>query len=157
MTGRLAHLIEDETGVAALLARTQRVAVLGIRTEAQALQPAFYVPRQLHDAGLEVQPVPVYYPEATAILGKPVYRRLVDVPGELDLVDVFRRPQDLDPHLDDILAKRPRAVWLQSGIRNDGFAQRLADAGIDVVQDRCVMVDHRGFGHGNPKQEIGNG
>jgi uncharacterized protein len=145
VTERLAHLIEDEAGVAALLARTRRVAVLGIKTEAQALQPAFYVPKYLHDAGLDVVPVPVYYPEVTTILGRTVYRRLVDVPDEIDLVDVFRRPQDLAPHLDDILAKRPRAVWLQSGIRNDGFAQRLADAGIDVVQDRCLMVDHRRY------------
>jgi predicted CoA-binding protein len=131
--------------VAALLARTRRVAVLGIKTEAQASQPAFYVPGYLHDAGLDVVPVPVYYPEATSILGRPVYRRLVDVPGEIDLVDVFRRPQDLMPHLDDILAAMPRAVWLQSGIRNDVFAQRLAEAGIDVVQDRCLMVDHRRY------------
>jgi predicted CoA-binding protein len=138
-----AHLIEDEAGIAALIARTRRIAVLGIKTEAQATQPAFYVPKYLLDAGLDIVPVPVYYPDATTILGRPVYRRLVDVPGPVDLVDVFRRPQDLAPHLDDILAAHPRAVWLQSGIRNDTFAQRLADAGIDVVQDRCLMVDHR--------------
>lgn len=139
------HLIEDEAGVARLLARTRRVAVLGIKTEAQSLQPAFYVAKYLHDAGLDVVPVPVYYPDATTILGKPVFRRLADIDGEIDLVDVFRRPQDLMPHLDDILAAEPRAVWLQSGIRNDGFAQALAKAGIDVVQDRCLMVDHRRF------------
>jgi len=74
-----------------------------------------------------------------------VYRRLVDVPGELDLVDVFRRPKDLEAHLEDILAKKPKAVWLQSGIRNDAVADRLAAAGIDVVQDRCLMVDHRRY------------
>ncbi|HET7844225.1 MAG TPA: CoA-binding protein [Xanthomonadales bacterium] len=144
MPGR-AHLIEDEAGVAALIARTQRIAVLGIKTGAHASQPAFYVPQYLDEAGLDVVPVPVYYPDVTTILGKPVYRRLADVPGEIDLVDVFRRPQDLMPHLEDILATKPRAVWLQSGIRNDNFAQRLAEAGIDVVQDRCLMVDHRRY------------
>jgi hypothetical protein len=137
------HLLDDEASIDALLARTHRVAVLGIKTEAQAGQPAFDVPRYLDAAGLEVIPVPVYYPDVTTILGKPVYRRLVDVPGELDLVDVFRRPQDLDAHLDDLLAKHPRAVWLQLGIRSDAFAARLAAAGIDVVQDRCLLVDHR--------------
>ncbi|HEY5242015.1 MAG TPA: CoA-binding protein, partial [Polyangiaceae bacterium] len=91
----------------------------------------------------EVIPVPVYYPEVTSILGKTVYRRLVDVPGDIDLVDVFRRAKDLDAHVDDILAKHPRAVWLQLGIRNDAVAERLAGAGIDVVQSRCLMVDHR--------------
>ena len=96
--------------------------------------------------GVDVVPVPVYYPDVTHILGKPVYRRLVDIPGELDLVDVFRRPQDIDQHVDDILAKKPRAVWFQSGIRNDAAARRLAEAGIKVVQDRCLMVDHRRYG-----------
>lgn len=127
----------------ALLSKVKRVAVLGIKTEAQADQAAFYVPRYLADAGLEVIPVPVYYPDATEILGRPVYRTLAAVPGELDLVNVFRRPADLMQHLDDFLAKRPRAVWLQLGIRDDAFARRLEEAGIDVVQDRCVMVEHK--------------
>jgi uncharacterized protein len=137
------HLIDDDAGVAALLARTRRVAVLGIKTEEQAGQPAFDVPKYLVGAGLEVVPVPVYYPDVATILDAPVYRKLVDVPGEIDLVDVFRRAKDLDAHMEDILAKRPRAVWLQLGIWNDGFARRIAEAGIDVVQNRCLMVDHR--------------
>lgn len=140
MSGRL---IEDAAGIDALLASTRRIAVLGIKTEAQASQPAYYVPAYLAQAGLEVIPVPVYYPDVTRILGQTVYRRLVDVPGRIDLVDVFRRPKDLAAHLDDILAARPRAVWLQQGIRDDAFARRLAADGIDVVQDRCLMVDHR--------------
>ena len=127
----------------AILARTRRIAVLGIKTEAQSAQPAFYVPKYLQDAGFEVVPVPVYYPDATEILGQRVYRKLADVPGDIDLVDVFRRPADLPPHLDDILAKKPKAVWLQLGIRHEDFAKRLESAGIEVVQDRCIMVEHR--------------
>ena len=137
------NLIEDEEGIRKLLASTRRVAVLGIKTEDQSEQPAFYVPQYLASAGLEVVPVPVYFPEVTRILGQRVYRKLVDVPGEIDLVDVFRRPRDIEPHVDDILAKRPKAVWFQSGIRNDAAAERLARGGIQVVQDRCLMVDHR--------------
>jgi predicted CoA-binding protein len=137
------RVIEDDRDIAALLSGVRRVAVLGIKTEAQANQPAFYVAHYLVDAGLEVVPVPVYYPDVTHVLGQPVYRKLIDIPGPIDLVDVFRRPQDLHGHLDDLLAKRPRAVWLQLGIRDDRFAHALAQAGIDVVQDRCLMVDHR--------------
>lgn len=137
------NLIEDDDRVIALLAQTRRVAVLGIKTGAQSDQPAFYVPRYLDQAGLEVVPVPVHYPEVTEILGKPVYRKLADIPGEVDLVDVFRRPQDIPPHVDDIIAKQPKAVWFQSGIRNDEAAEKLARAGIKVVQDRCLMVEHR--------------
>ncbi|MCY1075634.1 CoA-binding protein [Archangium lansingense] len=140
------NLIEDEAGIRAVVQASKRVAVLGIKTEQQDGQPAFYVPQYLENAGVDVVPVPVYYPDVTHILGKPVFRRLVDVPGELDLVDVFRRPQDIDQHVDDILAKKPKAVWFQSGIRNDAAARRLAEAGIKVVQDRCLMVDHRRYG-----------
>jgi predicted CoA-binding protein len=131
----------DETRVAELVRSARRVAVLGIKTEAQASQPAFYVPAALHEGGVEIIPVPVYYPEATEILGARVYRRVADVPGELDIVDVFRRASDVPAHVDDILAKRPRAVWLQSGIRHDASAERFAEAGILVVQERCLMVD----------------
>jgi len=77
-----------------------------------------------------------------------VYRRLQDVPGSIDLVCVFRRPQDLAGHLQDLLAAAPKAVWLQSGIRSEPFAAALKDAGIAVVQDRCLMVEHRRLGAG---------
>ncbi len=133
----------DNQDFGPILARTRRIAVLGIKTEAQREQPAFYVAEYLDRAGLDVVPVPVYYPEVTTILGKPVYRRLVDVPGDIDMVDVFRKPQDIDQHVDDILAKRPRTVWFQLGIRNDAAARRLEAAGIEVVQDRCLLVEHR--------------
>lgn len=135
------NLVEDDAGVAALVKGLTRIAVLGVKTEAQADQAAFYVARYVADHGAEVVPVPVYYPEATEILGRKVYRRLVDVPGDLDLVDVFRKPSDIPGHLDDLLAKKPRAVWFQLGIRNDAAAEVLARAGIQVVQDRCLKVE----------------
>jgi len=139
------NLVTSSEGIAEILRETRSVAVLGIKTEAQSGQPAFYVPEYLHTAGLDVIPVPVYYPDVTEILGKKVYRRVADVPGPVDMVDVFRRSQDIPPHVDDILAAQPRAVWMQSGIRNDEVARRFAEAGIKVVQDRCLMVEHRRF------------
>jgi uncharacterized protein len=135
----------DEARIGELLRGARRVAVLGIKTEAQAGQPAFYVAQALHEAGVEIVPVPVYYPEAETILGQKVFRSVAAVPGPIDIVDVFRRSSDVPAHVDDILAKHPRAVWLQSGIRDDASAQRFAEAGILVVQDRCLMVDHRRF------------
>ena len=136
-------IIDDAPSIERLLRATKRIAVLGIKTEAQSSQPAFYVPQFLVERGYDVVPVPVYYPDVTEILGQKVHRKLVDVPGDVDMVDVFRRPQDLAPHLDDILAKKPKSVWLQSGIRDDAFAEKLADSGITVVQDRCLMVEVR--------------
>jgi predicted CoA-binding protein len=139
------NIIDDTAQVRDLLAGIRTIAVLGIKTEGQPNQPAFYVPSYLNSAGFEVIPVPVYYPQVTHILGRKVYRNLVDIPFEVDLVNIFRRPEDIPAHVEDILAKRPKAVWMQSGIRHEAVARRLAEAGIKVVQDRCLMVDHRYF------------
>jgi uncharacterized protein len=139
------RLVEDDAGVRRILAQTRRVAVLGIKTP-ESGQPAFYVPEYAQRAGYDIAPVPVYYPEVTEILGQRVYRRVADIPGDVDLVNVFRRPRDIPPHVDDIIAKRPKAVWFQSGIRNDEAAEALARAGIDVVQDRCLLVELKRVG-----------
>ena len=119
-----------------LINTTKRIAVLGIKTDAQADQPSVYVPQYMQRAGFEIVPVPVYYPDATMILGEKVHRKLTDIPGDIDMVDVFRRPNDITGHIDDILVKRPKSVWFQSGIRNDNAANIFAKAGIKVVQDR---------------------
>ncbi len=119
-----------------LIKQTKRIAVLGIKTEAQADQPSVYVPLYMQRAGFSIVPVPVYYPDASEILAEKVYRRLIDIPGEIDMVDVFRRPPDINGHIEDILDKKPHSVWFQSGIRNDGAAEIFAKAGIKVVQDR---------------------
>lgn len=140
------HVFETDAEIRALIERTRRVAVLGIKPESRADRPAHFVPKYVQAAGFEVIPVPVYYPEVTEILGQPVYRRLVDVPGDIDLVNVFRRPEHIPPHLEDILAAAPRAVWMQAGIRNDEVAEALARAGIDVVQDRCLLVELQRMG-----------
>ena len=137
------NLIYESERIRELLLDTKTIAVLGIKTEAQAGQPAFYVPSYMQNAGFKIIPVPVYYPEVTQILGQKVYRKLADISVEVDMVNVFRRPQDIPPHLEDILAKKPKSVWMQLGISHDAVAEELAKAGIKVVQDRCLMVDHR--------------
>ena len=143
------NLLTDWEAVRQVLMTTKRVAVLGIRSKTHNLRPAFYVPQYLVSAGLQVIPVPVYGVHKGEILGQKVFRRLMDIPGELDLVDVFRRSEDIPAHVEDLLAKKPKVVWFQSGIRNDEVAERLARAGIKVVQDRCLMVDHRRYSAGS--------
>ena len=134
------NILETRDELRRLIAETRRIAVLGIRSERFADRPAFYVARYMASAGFDVIPVPVYEPEVTEILGQPVYRSLSEVPGEIDMVDVFRRAEDIPGHIDDILNKRPKSVWFQLGIRNDAAAEQLARAGIKVVQDECLMV-----------------
>jgi hypothetical protein len=140
------NILTDDGRIRDLLRSTKRVAVLGIKTEAKPDQPAFHVPQFLAEHGVEIVPVPVYYPEAKEILGRKVYRKVADVPGDVDIVDVFRRPSDVPAHVEDIKRKKPRAVWMQLGIRNDAAAEELAREGILVVQDRCLMVEWRRLG-----------
>jgi predicted CoA-binding protein len=130
------NLVESREGITSILAETKRIAVLGIKTEAQRDRPAFYVPEYMAEAGYEIVPVPIYYPDVSEILGEPVYRTLAEIPEPVDMVNVFRRAQDIPPHLPDILAAHPKVVWIQTGIRNDVAAETLARAGIKVVQDR---------------------
>ena len=137
------NLISSSAGIRGVLAQTHRIAVLGMRPERYPYKPAFYVPATLADLGLEIVPVPVYDRDVRTILGRPVYYSLAAIPGRIDLVDVFRRSEDITAHLFDMLASRPEAVWFQSGIRNDLAAETLARAGIKVVQDRCLMVEYR--------------
>lgn len=138
------HLLTTADQIRQLLERTKRVAVLGIKPG--PAQPAYYVAEYIQKAGYEIVPVPVYYPELREVLGEPVYRTLTDVPGNIDIVDVFRRPQDIPQHVDDIVAKHPKAVWFQLGIRNAEAAEKIARAGIDVVQDRCMLVELKKIG-----------
>ncbi|MEA2766480.1 MAG: uncharacterized protein QOK07_2884 [Gemmatimonadaceae bacterium] len=138
------HLLDKPEQIKRLLESTHRIAVLGIKPNPDA--PACYVPEYAQHAGYEIVPVPVYYPELTEMQGAKVYRKLTDIPGDVDMVNVFRRPGDIPQHVDDILAKKPVAVWLQLGIRNDVAAEKLARAGIDVVQDHCLLVELRRIG-----------
>lgn len=138
------HLISTSDGVRRVVDDTHRIAVLGIKIEAD--RPAFYVPEYAQTSGYKIVPVPVFYPDATEILGEPVYRSVSAIPGDIDMVNVFRRPADIPPHLDDIIAKNPRSVWFQLGIRNDAAAEKLARAGIDVVQDMCLLVELQRLG-----------
>jgi predicted CoA-binding protein len=138
------NLVTGEIGE--ILRECRRIAVLGIKPESRAGAPAFFVPQYMLRHGYEIVPVPVYYPDVVEILERRVYRSLRDVPGPIDMVNVFRRPCDILPHVPDILAAKPRVVWFQLGITHPEAAETLARAGIQVVQDRCLMVEHRRFG-----------
>jgi len=138
------HLLDTPEQIKQLLENTHRIAVLGIKPNPDA--PAYYVPEYAQRAGYKIVPVPVYYKELTSMHGEKVYRKLSDIPGDVDMVNVFRRPGDIPQHVDDILAKKPKSVWFQLGIRNDEAAERLAREGIDVVQDHCLLVELRRIG-----------
>lgn len=139
--------LTTERQIEEVLRAARVVAVLGAHTEPS--RPAFYVPDYLHAQGYRVLPVNPLFAGQT-LWGEPVRPRLDALGERVDIVDVFRRPDLLPGHLAEILAMspRPRLVWLQQGIRNDDFARALQAEGIDVVQDRCTLADHRRLGIG---------
>jgi predicted CoA-binding protein len=138
------RLLEREEHVRALLASCRTVAVLGASTDPS--KAGYYVPAYLRSQGYRVFPV---NPAAVGqvLHGEPVRATLAEL-GPVDLVDVFRRPDQLPGHVDELIAARPGAVWFQLGIRHDAAAARLVAAGLTVVQDRCTLADHRRWGLG---------
>lgn len=139
----MAELVQ-EPDIARALAAARVVAVLGAHVE--HVRPAHYVPDYLHRQGYRVLPV------NPNLVGRALWdgifvARVTDLAEPVDLVDVFRRPDAIDAHVPEVLAMSPlpRVVWFQLGIRNDRAAAQLVARGIDVVQDRCTLADHRRF------------
>ena len=136
------NLVTDDAGLARVLREARTVAVLGAKADAAA--PAHYVPAYLAANGYRVLPV---NPTLTGrrVLGETVVATLADLPGPVDVIEIFRRPEYLPAHATEIvrLPWRPAVVWFQLGIRNDAAAAALARTGIRVVQNRCMMPEHR--------------
>ena len=137
-----AFLVQDDAGLVRIFREVRSIAVLGAKGEAG--EPAFYVPSYLQARGYRILPVnPTRAGER--IFGETVAATLADLPERVDAVEVFRRPEFLPGHALEILRLpwKPAVVWFQLGIRHDAAAAELAKAGIRVVQDRCMMPEHR--------------
>ena len=136
------HLVSDDAGLTAIFREAKTVAVVGAKDD--PAEPAHYVPAYLHARGYRILPV---NPKLTGrrLHDVATVARVADLPEPVDVIEVFRRPEYLPGHAAEILALpwRPRAVWFQLGIRNDSAAETLAREGIRVVQDRCMMPEHR--------------
>ena len=141
------NLVDDDAGLTRILREARTVAVLGVK--ADAAEPAYYVPAYLAARGYRLRPVNPTL-AGRRVLDEAVVATLAELAGPVDVIDVFRRPEFLPAHAAEIvrLPWRPAAVWFQLGIRNDAAADRLAAAGIDVVQDRCLLVEHKRFAQG---------
>ena len=135
------NLIDQEDDLARIVRSARTVAVVGMKDGSDADAPAFSIPKMLKARGMRIIPV---NPMIQTSLGLTAYKDLASVPEAFDLVDVFRRSEHVAELADEILAlppaRRPRVVWMQTGIRNDVAAAKLAEAGIQVVQDHCLGV-----------------
>jgi predicted CoA-binding protein len=136
------NLVDDDAGLARIFREARSVAVLGAKADPS--EPAYYVPAYLHARGYRMLPVNPVIEERT-LFGVRVAGTLADLAETPDVIDVFRRPETLIDHAREILAlpARPPVVWFQLGIRNDAAAGLLAREGVRVVQDRCMMPEHR--------------
>jgi hypothetical protein len=139
----------SEARLREILSTSPTIAVLGIHRQPE--KAAFYVPEYLHDAGYRIIGVNPGFAEET-LFGERVRATLAEIGEPVDLVDVFRRAEQIPTHIEDILAMepRPKVVWFQLGIMNDDAAQILEAAGITVIQNRCTLADHQRFGLGAP-------
>ena len=135
-------ILSETKDIKRILTESKTVAVLGAHTNES--KAAYYVPRYLDANGYDVHPVNPVFARQT-LFGRSVIGKLQALDTEIDVVDVFRRSEALDEHVEDILAMNPlpKVVWLQLGIKNDAVAKTLSDAGIDVIQDRCMLADHQ--------------
>jgi uncharacterized protein len=134
LSGEVTFLTEAQ--VEELLRRSRRVAVLGIKPETQRERAAHYIPAYLAEVGYQLVPVPVGPCDAATILGFPVCRALRDA-GPVEILSVFRRPEQVPAHLPEMLALKPEVVWFQSGLLHVEAARALAAAGIGLVHD-CI-------------------
>ena len=135
-------LIDDDNGLLAIFRESKTVAVLGAK--ASPSEPAYYVPAYLHARGYAIRPVNPRF-AGSRLHERDTVATLAELTEPADVIEIFRRPEYLPGHADEILALpwRPKTVWFQLGIRNDAAAEKLARAGMRVVQDRCMMPEHR--------------
>ena len=135
-------LIDDDQGLLTIFRESKTVAVLGAK--ASPSEPAYYVPAYLHARGYSIWPVNPRF-AGSRLHERDTVATLAELTEPADVIEIFRRPEYLPGHADEILALpwRPRTIWFQLGIRNDAAAEKLARAGMRVVQDRCMMPEHR--------------
>lgn len=139
----------NDASIREILESSPTIAVLGVHHEPE--KAAFYVPEYLHDEGYRIIGVNPRFTDQT-LFGSKVFATLSEIAEPVDLVDVFRRAEDIPKHVEDILAMKPRpkVVWFQLGIKNDDAAKILESAGIIVIQNRCTLADHQRLGMGAP-------
>ena len=125
--------------IRALLQRAKRIAVVGLSTDES--RASFEIAEYLQSVGYQILPVNPKHAGQT-ILGEPVVAKVTDLEGPIDIVDIFRRPVDVPRPVDEAIAAGAGAIWMQLGIRNDAAAHKAADAGLLVVMDRCIAVEH---------------
>jgi predicted CoA-binding protein len=130
-------MVDDIPGLRRILATNKVIAVVGL--SADWFRPSYFAAKYMLEHGYTVVPV---NPRYETILGQKCYKSLRDVPAKIDIVDVFRKTQDVGPIADDAIAIRAKVLWQQLGVKNEEAARKAAAAGLETVMDRCVKIEH---------------
>jgi uncharacterized protein len=130
-------IIDDVAGLRRILLQSRTIAVLGL--SGNWYRPSFFAAKYMQDHGYRIVPV---NPNYRAVLGERCYPTLREVPGKVDIVDCFRKPEEIVPIAHDAVAIGAKVLWMQLGIRNDQAAKIALDGGLDVVMNRCVKIEH---------------
>ena len=134
-----ANVIDNDEQIRQILKQSRTIAVVGIKDETREYEAAHSVPAYLYKHGYKIIPVtPVY----KSFFGIPTVPSLLDIKEPVDIVQVFRAPANIPPHAEEALRLKPKVFWMQTGIRHQQAAHKLAAAGILVVQDHCMYMDH---------------
>ncbi|MCD5406863.1 MAG: CoA-binding protein [Desulfotomaculum sp.] len=120
-----------------LLKQTRTIAIVGLSDKPE--RDSHKVAKYLQDKGYKIIPV---NPKLDAVLGEKAYRKVSEIPEQVDIINVFRRSIDTPPVVEDSLSKKPQAIWLQLGIKNDAAAKLAKDNQITIIMDRCLKIDH---------------
>lgn len=130
-------MIDDIAGLRRILQQTRSIAVVGL--SANWHRPSYFAAKYMQDRGYTVIPVNPMYDE---VLGRKCYPALREIPEPVDMVDVFRKPEDVMPVVEDAIAIGARSIWFQLGVINEAAARRAEEAGLEVVMDRCVKIEY---------------
>jgi uncharacterized protein len=130
-------IVDDIAGLRRILASSRTIAVVGL--SAHWHRPSYFAAKYMQDHGYRVVPVNPTYEE---VLGERCYASVAAIPEAIDIVDCFRKAEEIVPIAREAVAKGARVLWMQLGIRNDEAARIACDAGLDVVMDRCVKIEH---------------
>ncbi len=127
----------DDNTIRRILKQNKTIAVVGLSNNWN--RPSRFAAKYMKGFGYKIIPVNPSYKE---ILGEICYPSLLDIPGPVDIVDIFRRPQDVPPIVEDAITIGAKVVWMQLGVINEEAAERARQAGLEVVMNRCVKIEH---------------
>ena len=130
-------IVDDIAGLSRILRQARVIAVVGL--SANWYRPSYFAAKYMQEHGYRVVPV---NPNCAEVLGVTCYPSLAAIPGPIDVVDCFRKPEEMPALAREAVAKGAKVLWMQLGIRNDEAARIANDAGLDVVMDRCVKIEH---------------